>query len=136
MSVSKIQTGDKVKIIAGKYKNTTGTVTQVRTKTVRGLIKKRVAVSSVPKINKFRKAFTFQGESYPGSVTLVPRFIDISNVSLIDENGKVTKSKVVLKDGKKIRVYKSTQSPVLQERIQKPRKAQDNEHQLETKAIK
>lgn len=117
MAISKIQTGDRVKVITGKYKNTIGTVTEKRSKVLRnGKSVTRVAVSTIEKIIKYRKATNFQGESYPGEKLTVNRTIDISNIQLITSDNVVSRSKVEIKEGKKVRVYTKTKSPVLKEK--------------------
>jgi large subunit ribosomal protein L24 len=108
MSISRIQSGDNVKIISGKYKNTIGIVTKV-VKLLNGKI--RVAVAGVEKIAKFQKANRQYG--MPGSISQVDRMIDVSNVSLLDDKGNISKVKIELKDSKKTRVYKTTGKPVV-----------------------
>ena len=99
MAISKIQTGDRVKVITGKYKNTIGTVTEKKSKVLRnGKSVTRIAVSTIEKIIKYRKAANFQGESYPGEKLTVNRTIDISNVQLVTPDNIASRSKVQTKD--------------------------------------
>jgi large subunit ribosomal protein L24 len=116
MSISKIQTGDNVKVLSGKYRGHTGKVTAVRKKTdERGRLKIRASVSGVETIAKYRKA----NRTYntPGAQNQVDRFMDISNISLIDEKGSVSKVKIDEKEGKKFRVYKTTGTKVTKESV-------------------
>lgn len=109
MAIARIQTGDKVKVIAGAYKGTEGVVTKVVTKK-QG--KKpsivRAAVNSVPQITKYRKAN--RQFNLPGEQLTTDRLINVSNLALIDDKGKVSKVKIIIdeKTGKKSRVYKTT----------------------------
>jgi large subunit ribosomal protein L24 len=124
MSIAKIQSGDTVKVIAGNFKGTVGMVTKVVSTTARnGLEKKRVSVSNVAKIAKFRKSQTFQGQKYPGQQFEIDRTIAISNVALFNNN-QVTKSKIEVKNDKKVRVYKNTNEVVIKSvvpKIEKPK---------------
>jgi ribosomal protein L24 len=127
MSIAKIQTGDKVRVIAGNYKGVEGVVTKVSAATARnGLVKRRAAVSNVSKILKFRKSQYFQGQKYAGQQFEVDRTIDISNLMLITEN-KVSKSKIETTNGKKTRVYKLNSKPVLKESLPKVEKVKKTE---------
>jgi large subunit ribosomal protein L24 len=112
MSIAKIQSGDKVKIIAGNYRGVTGVVTKVIAKKQRnGLIIKRASVSGVEKITKYRKSQTFQGQKYPGQRFDTDRFIDLSSISLVDGD-QISKAKITMIEGKKVRVYKKTDNSV------------------------
>lgn len=116
MSIAKIQTGDKVKIISGKFKGNTGTVLSVVKKVyITGKIRKFVTVSGVEKIAKFRKKMTYDGQQYPGQLLQKDRKIDITNVMLVDEKNQVTRSKVEFIDDKKQRVYKTTKTTVVKD---------------------
>lgn len=116
MSISKIQTGDKVKVISGKYRGTIGVVTTVyKHRISKHVSTKRISVTNIPQIVKYRKSVNYQGEFYPGSQTFIDRTLDISNVSLITEDSKISKSKIEVKDGKKVRVLKKNSSLVTKE---------------------
>jgi len=111
MGIAKIQKGDNVKVISGKFRGTVGVVTKVAniTKTFGKKIfkTKKVAVNEVAKLTKFRKASNYQGQSYPGEKFLIDRLIDASNVALISDDKNVTsKIKIEIKDEKKVRVLK------------------------------
>jgi ribosomal protein L24 len=119
MSIAKIQTGDNVKVTSGNFKGTIGVVTKVVTSTARnGLIKKRASVSTIKKIVKYRKSQTFQGQKYPGQQFDTDRTVDISNLSLFDGKA-ISKSKVEVKDNKKVRVLKKTNAIVTKEKVLK-----------------
>lgn len=106
MSISKIQKGDKVKIISGKFKGTIGLITKV----VKTLKYSRVSVDTVNKIVKYTKSNKAYGMQ--GQMTQVDRFIDSSNVVLIDDKNNVSKSYISLENNKKIRKFRTTESIV------------------------
>jgi len=108
MSFSKVKRGDKVKVISGNFKGTIGKVISVKSTKD----KKRIALDTIPLIAKYRKAYSYQGESYPGEKFLVNRFIDVSNVQILDENDKLTRVRIGLENGKKVRLFVSTGSKV------------------------
>jgi large subunit ribosomal protein L24 len=120
MSISKIQTGDNVRVISGNYKGTNGVVTQIKkTKLRSGKVQLRAAVSGVPKIAKFRKSQTYQDQKYPGSRLEVDRFIHISNISLVTSEGNLSKVKIDLQGGKKLRTYKKNNATVVKQKVDK-----------------
>jgi large subunit ribosomal protein L24 len=128
MSIAKIQTGDKVKVIAGNYRGTAGVVTKVvRKKLHNGTMKVRAAVNSVPKIAKYRSAQTYQGQSFPGSKFEVDRLIDISNLSLVDPSNQVSKVKIETQNGKKTRVYKKSGIQVEKQMVESTQEAPSSE---------
>lgn len=113
MSIAKIQTGDQVKVITGKFKGTVGTVLSVLKKTyIGGKLRKFVTISGVDKIAKFRKKTNYDGQEIPGQLLQKDRKIDITNVMLVDDKNQTSRSKVVVEDGKKQRVYIKTQKVV------------------------
>jgi large subunit ribosomal protein L24 len=129
MATAKIQTGDKVKVITGKYKNTIGQVLKVeKTQTSKGL-RIRASVSGVPQIIKFRKAFTYNGESFPGSQYMVDRLIDISNLRIVTTDGQTTGVRVELRNGKKVRVMKKTGEVVVNKKVPKIKNNSENQIQ-------
>lgn len=128
MSTAKIQTGDTVQVISGNYRGTVGVVTKVIiTKARNGLTMKRASVSTVPKIAKYRKSQSVQGTTYPGQKFDIDRTIDLSNLNLFT-GLTISKSKIELKNGKKVRVYKKTSETVTKEKVSKIKAAP----QLET----
>jgi ribosomal protein L24 len=134
MAIAKIQTGDKVKVIAGSYKGTEGVVTKVVTKK-QG--KKpsivRAAISSVPAIIKYRKAN--RQFNLPGEKLTTDRLINVSNLSLVDDKGSVSKIKIELdsKTNKKQRVFKSTSKTVSKTPIEEKTTKKDPKDKKETK---
>lgn len=117
MTTSKIQTGDKVKVIAGKYKGETGTVVKVYiNKRKNGLEIKRVVVSGLPLQTAYQRAF--KAAQMPGQMYTVERSLDISNVALVSGAG-VSKVRVEKKDGKKVRILKKSGEVVIKEKITK-----------------
>lgn len=127
MAISRIQKGDKVKVISGKYKGIVGIITGVFKKEYfGGVIKKRVTVSEIPRIVKFKKAVNYNGQKFPGSQTMVERKIDSSNVSLITDKGEISKSKVEIKEGKKVRILKKN-SAIVEKSKPEPEKLETKE---------
>ena len=115
MSITRIQKGDNVKVISGKYKGHTGTVTAVRRSTDKKTY--RVAVSGVETIAKFQKAN--RQYEMPGAMKQIERFIDSSNVALVDDKGQISKVGIeTSKDGKHFRIYKTTGKPVVKAKVE------------------
>ncbi len=126
MSIAKIQSGDNVKVISGNYKGIVGIVTKVVKKTKpNGKLMTRVAINSIPKIAKYRKSQTFQGQNYPGAILQADRTVDISNISLINSDNKVSKVKIEVENGKKVRKLKKTGEIVIKTKIEKKAKISD-----------
>ncbi len=99
----KIIKGDEVVVIAGKYKGSKGTVSQCFPS------KDRVTVSGVNIAKKHKRA----DAAGAASIIEVERPIHVSNVALLDGNGKA--SRVAYKtegNGEKQRVYSTTKEVV------------------------
>lgn len=128
MSIAKIQTGDQVKVISGNYKGTTGQVIKVLKKVLRnGKVRVRASVSSIPKIVKYRKSSIVQGQKYAGMMSQVDRTVDISNLSLVTSDLKVSKTKIMTEDtGKKIRILKKNGEPVISQKVIKTKPLQSS----------
>jgi large subunit ribosomal protein L24 len=111
MSISKIQTGDSVKVITGKFKGVLGTITKV-------IKRKKQTVVAVDNINKLIK-YTKSNKAYgvEGKMVQVDRFVDASNVSLVDEKGNISKSFVKSNENKKIRLFRTTNSTVSNSKV-------------------
>jgi len=112
MAIAKIQQGDEVKITAGNYKGLVGKVVKVfRKKDASGkILSTRAAVSSIPKIAKYKKSN--RAYNLPGMQTEVDRKVDVSNLSLVTSVNELSKVKIELKDGKKVRILKKDSSLV------------------------
>lgn len=107
MTTSKIQTGDAVKVIAGKYKGTTGTVTGTYSKTRKnGVVIKRVTISGLEMQVAYQRGFKAAGMA--GQLLSKERSVDVSNVALVTTKGEISKVKIDLVKGKKVRVLKKT----------------------------
>jgi large subunit ribosomal protein L24 len=125
MSIAKIQKGDKIRVIAGKYKGTDGVVTKIvkTTKTT------RVSVDTINKIVKYQKSNKAAG--MPGQMLQTDRFIDVSNVALVDDKNKITKSFIDVENTKKVRKFRSNSKVVLKAKVEK--KVVEDTKELTTK---
>lgn len=95
-----VKTGDKVQVIAGKYKGMTGKVLKAMPK------ENRVIVQGVNIQTKHQKA---QGMETPGGLIKREGPIDASNVLLYDADAKRgVRTRVEERDGKKVRVSTKT----------------------------
>ena len=98
MATMKIKKGDTVKVIAGKDKDRTGKVIRVDAK------KNRVLVEGVNMVTKHTKPSAANAN---GGIIHQEAEIDASNVMLVVD-GKATRVGFEVKDGKKVRIAKST----------------------------
>ncbi len=98
MSAFKIKKGDTVKVIAGKDKDKEGKVLSVDKKS------SKVVVEGIGMITKHTKP---NAQNQAGGIVNKESAIDISNVMLVFK-GKATRVGFDVKDGKKVRVAKST----------------------------
>ena len=94
----KIKKGDTVKVIAGKDNGKEGKVISVDAK------KAKVVVEGVNMITKHTKP---SAQNQAGGIINQEAPIDASNVMYV-HNGKATRVGFAMKDGKKVRVAKST----------------------------
>ena len=102
MAKVKIKRGDNVIVTTGKNKGSKGEVLEV--------IKKenadaRVIVAGVNVVKKHVKP---SASNPQGGIVEKEASINISNVALIDKNGKATKTGVKVEGDKKVRVAKTT----------------------------
>ena len=98
MSALKIKKGDTVKVITGKDKDKEGKVISVDVQ------KGKVVVEGVNMITKHAKP----SQANPnGGIVQKEAAIDVSNVMLVFK-GKATRVGFEVKDGKKVRVAKTT----------------------------
>lgn len=98
MSGTKLKTGDKVVVIAGKDKGKEGKILVVDRK------KNRVIVEGINMVSKHQKPSQMNQQ---GGIIKKENFIDASNV-MYSLNGKVTRIGVKIEDGKKVRIAKKT----------------------------
>jgi large subunit ribosomal protein L24 len=131
MATSKIQTGDKVKVIAGKYKGSVGTVTSTYVSTKKKTPIKRLRVSGIEMQVAYQKGF--KAANMPGQMLSKERTLDASNVALVNEKGIVSKSKIEVVKGSKVRILKKTGEQVTKS---KPAKKADEKEVKPTKKVK
>ena len=96
--MQKIRKGDKVVVLTGKDKGRTGEVVQVMPKEDRAVVK---GINLVKRHQ--RQTQTTQGGRVAKNMP-----IDLSNLSLMDKNGKATRVGFREEDGKKVRFAKTT----------------------------
>ncbi|MDE1155011.1 MAG: 50S ribosomal protein L24 [Acidobacteriaceae bacterium] len=102
--MAKIKRNDQVIVIAGKDKGKQGRVLRVIVE------KQRVLVEGVGIVTKHKKSNPQTGEQ--GGIIKQEAPIHISNVMLLDSEGKATRVGYNVVDGKKVRVAKSNGATV------------------------
>jgi large subunit ribosomal protein L24 len=96
---AKIKKGDRVILLTGKDKGRTGNVLQVMPK------ENRVVVSGLNMVQRH----TRPSQSDPnGGIKHKEASVHVSNVAIVDANGKPTRVGFKVEDGKKVRVAKTT----------------------------
>lgn len=96
----RIKKGDTVKVIAGKYKGSTGKVLRTFPK------EDKVVVEKVNMVKKHQKP---KGPQHPGGIVEMEAPIHVSNVMYFDSaSGKATRIGYKYEDGKKVRYAKSS----------------------------
>ncbi len=95
----KIKTGDNVRVIAGDHKGSEG-------KVMRLFIDKNKAI--VEGVNLVKKHNKPSAQNPQGGITEKEAPIQISNLSLLTSDGKVTRVGYQVQDGKKVRIAKKT----------------------------
>ena len=95
----KIKKGDRVIMLAGKDKGRTGAVTRVTPKDG------RVVVSGLNMVQ--RHTAPSQGDPQ-GGIKHKEASVHVSNVAIVDSNGKPTRVGFEVRNGKKVRVAKTT----------------------------
>ncbi len=95
---AKLKKGDKVVVLAGKDKGKTGEITQVMPKDNKAIVD-GVNIS----IRHTKQSAQSQGGRLPQ-----PMPIDLSNLAIVDGNGKATRVGFRIEDGKKVRFAKTT----------------------------
>lgn len=98
MNKIKIKTGDKVRVVAGASKDSEGTVTKISKD------RTRVVVEGVNMVSKHEKP---SASNPQGGIKEMEAPLHISNVSLIDSDGRTTRVGYRMDDGKKVRYAKS-----------------------------
>jgi len=95
---AKLKTGDKVVLLAGKDKGQTGTILSVDPKAGKAVVE---GVNMA--IRHTRQSQQSQGGRIPK-----PMPIDLSNLAIIDKNGKPTRVGFRVEGDKKVRYAKTT----------------------------
>ncbi|WP_121631231.1 50S ribosomal protein L24 [Tropicibacter alexandrii] len=95
---AKLKKGDKVVVLAGKDKGKTGAIVSVDPKAGKAVVD-GVNVA----IRHTRQSQTSQGGRLPKALP-----IDLSNLAIVDANGKATRVGFRMEDGKKVRFAKTT----------------------------
>ena len=95
---AKLKKGDEVIVLAGKDKGKKGTVTSVAPKSGKAIVD---GINMA--IRHEKQTQTSQGGRLPKAMP-----IDLSNLSLMDKNGKATRVGFKIEGDKKLRVAKTT----------------------------
>jgi large subunit ribosomal protein L24 len=95
---AKLKKGDRVVVLAGKDKGKQGEITQVMPKDNKAVVD-GVNVA----IRHTRQSAQAQGGRIPKAMP-----IDLSNLALMDKNGKATRVGFRMEEGKKVRFAKTT----------------------------
>lgn len=95
---AKLKTGDKVVVLAGKDKGKEGTITSVDPKAGKAVVE---GVNMA--VRHTRQSQNSQGGRLPKAVP-----IDLSNLALLDANGKATRVGFRMEGDKKVRFAKTT----------------------------
>jgi len=96
--MNKIRKGDEVIVIAGKDKGKRGSVLNVDGD--------KVVVDGINLVKKHVKPNPMKGTT--GGVEAKTMPLDVSNIALVDANGKPSRVGIKVEDGKKVRFLKST----------------------------
>jgi large subunit ribosomal protein L24 len=95
---AKLKKGDKVIVLTGKDKGKTGDIVSVDPKAGKAVVD-GINIA----IRHTRQTQTSQGGRQPKAMP-----IDLSNLSIVDANGKPTRVGFRIEDGKKVRYAKTT----------------------------
>jgi large subunit ribosomal protein L24 len=96
---AKIKKGDRVMLLAGKDKGRTGNVTRVMPKD------SRVLVAGLNMVQRHTRPS--QGDPQ-GGIKHKEASVHVSNVAVVDSAGRPTRIGFEVRDGKKVRVAKTT----------------------------
>jgi large subunit ribosomal protein L24 len=95
---AKLKKGDKVIVLAGKDKGKTGNITSVEPKSGKAIVDGiNIAIRAT------RQSQTTQGGRIPKAMP-----IDLSNLAIVDANGKATRVGFKMEGDKKVRFAKTT----------------------------
>ena len=95
---AKLKKGDKVIVLAGKDKGKTGNITSVDPKSGKAIVDGiNIAIRAT------RQSQTTQGGRIPKAMP-----IDLSNLAIVDANGKATRVGFKMEGDKKVRFAKTT----------------------------
>jgi large subunit ribosomal protein L24 len=103
MGKLKVKTGDKVRVIAGEHKGSEGIISKVL------IAKNKAIVEGVNMVSKHEKP---SASNPQGGIKEKEAPLHVSNLSLIDKNGKNTRVGYQSKDGKNIRIAKTTKEVI------------------------
>jgi large subunit ribosomal protein L24 len=103
MAKLKIKTGDTVRVLAGEHKGAEGKVSKVF------INKNKAIVEGVNMVSKHEKPSATNPQ---GGIKEKEAPLHVSNLSLIDKNGKNTKVGYQSKDGKNVRFAKTTKEVI------------------------
>ncbi len=95
---AKLKKGDRVVVLAGKDKGKQGEITQVLPKDNKAVVE-GINIA----IRHTRQSAQSQGGRVPKAMP-----VDLSNLALMDKNGKATRVGFRVEDGKKVRFAKTT----------------------------
>jgi len=96
---AKIKKGDRVVMLTGRDKGRTGNVTRVMPK------ESRVLVSGLNMVQRHTRPSQADPQ---GGIRHKEASVHVSNVAIVDSNGKPTRVGFETRDGKKVRVAKTT----------------------------
>ena len=97
--MANIRKGDTVQVIAGKDKGITGTVLSV------DRVKSRILIEGINRVKRHTKETTSERGVKVGGITTVESAIHLSNVMLVDGDGKATRIGARRNDaGKNVRI--------------------------------
>lgn len=96
---AKIKKGDRIVVLAGKDKGRQGSVLKVIPK------EDRVVVEGINMIQRHTRATQADPQ---GGIRSREAAMHVSNVAIVDSNGKPTRVGFRVEDGKKVRVAKTT----------------------------
>lgn len=96
--MQKIRKGDNVVVLAGKDKGRTGEVLRVIPKDDKAVVR------GVNQVRRHQK----QSQSQEGGIITKEAPIHLSNIAIADKDGKPTRVGFEVRDGKKVRVAKTS----------------------------